>query len=247
MPISSKVDLDGRVVVVTGAARGIGRAVSVACAREGATVVAADVLDLDDTVKGVEELGGRCVPAPTDVTDRGAVERLVATAVGECGGIDVLVTCAGVYGAGALDVDEQEWDRVYGINVKGTYLPVQAVFPVLVERGGGKIVCLGSIAGKVGGVLAGPHYVASKGAIHAMVRWLAKYGAPHGVHANGVAPGAVATDMIKGMGYRDDYCPLGRLAEPEDIAEAVVYLASPASNYVTGKVLSVDGGYTVMD
>lgn len=159
----------------------------------------------------------------------------------------MLVTCAGVYGGGGLDVDEQEWDRVYEINVKGTYLPIQAAFPALVERGGGKIVCLGSIAGKVGGVLAGPHYVASKGAIHAMVRWLAKHGAPHGINVNGVAPGAVATEMIQGMGYRDDYCPLGRLAEPPDIAEAVVYLASPASNYVTGKVLSVDGGYTVMD
>lgn len=246
MPISSKVDLDGRVAVVTGAARGIGRAVAVACAREGATIVAADVLDLGDTVARVEEHGRRCVPVPTDVTDRAATEQLVATAVDECGGVDVLVTCAGVYGAGALDIDEQEWDRVYEINVKGTYLAIQAAFPALAD-GGGKIVCLGSIAGKVGGVLAGPHYVASKGAIHAMIRWLAKYGAPHGVHANGVAPGAVATEMIEGRGYRDDYCPLGRLAEPEDIAETVLYLASPASNYVTGKVLSVDGGYTMMD
>lgn len=246
MPISSRVDLDDKVVVVTGAARGIGRAVSVACAREGATVVAADVLDLADTVERVRATGRRCVPVPTDVTDKAATERLVATAVDECGGLDVLVTCAGVYGAGALDVDEREWDRVYEINVKGTYLPVQAAFPALAD-GGGKIVCLGSIAGKVGGVLAGPHYVASKGAIHAMIRWLAKHGAAHGVYANGVAPGAVDTEMIKGMGYPDDYCALGRLAEPEDIAEAVLYLASPASNYVTGKVLSVDGGYTVMD
>lgn len=247
MPVSSKSDLSGRVAVITGAARGIGQAVALAFARDGASVVVADVLDLDGTVAEIKALGGQCTPVPTDVTDRAAVDRLVAAAVDEHGGLDVLVTCAGVYGAGALDIDDADWDRVYEINVKGTYLPIQAAFPAMRERGGGKIVCLGSIAGKVGGVLAGPHYVASKGAIHAMVRWLAKYGAPQGVYANGVAPGAVATDMIKDMGYRDDYCPLGRLAQPEDIAEAVVYLASSASNYVTGKVLSVDGGYTVMD
>jgi 3-oxoacyl-[acyl-carrier protein] reductase len=247
MPVSSKSELVGRVAVITGAARGIGQAVALAFARDGAYVVAADVLDLDDTVKQVEALGQRCVGVPTDTTDKAAVGRMVSTAVETFGGLDVLVTCAGVYGGGALDIDDDEWDRVYQVNVKGTYLPIQAAFPALVERGGGKIVCLGSIAGKVGGVLAGPHYVASKGAVHAMVRWLAKYGAPHGIYANGVAPGAVDTEMIRGQGYKDDYCLLGRLADPADIAEAVVYLASPASNYVTGKVLSVDGGYTVMD
>lgn len=247
MPVSSKSELHARVAVVTGAARDIGQAVAVALARDGATVVVADLLDLTETVKRAEQYGGRCTAVPTDVTDKAAVERLIATATDAHGGLDVLVTCAGVYGGGGLDIDEQEWGRVYEINVKGTYLPVQASFPALVERGGGKIVCLGSIAGKVGGVLAGPHYVASKGAIHAMVRWLAKHGAPHGVYANGVAPGAVDTEMIRGKGYRDDYCPLGRLAQPADIAEAVIYLASSASNYVTGKVLSVDGGYTVMD
>jgi 3-oxoacyl-[acyl-carrier protein] reductase len=245
--VSSQPDLRGRVAVITGGARGIGQAVALAFAREGADVVVGDLLDLDDTVAQVEAAGGRCSAVRTDVTSKADAEALVAEATRVHGGLDVLVTCAGVYGAGALDVDEEEWNRVYDINVKGTYLAVQAAFPALVERGGGKIVCLGSIAGKVGGVLAGPHYVASKGAIHAMVRWLAKYGAAQGVYANGVAPGAVATEMIRGRGYRDDYCPLGRLAEPADIAEAVVYLASSASNYVTGKVLSVDGGYTLMD
>lgn len=247
MPVSSRSDLQDRVAVITGAARGIGQAVALAFARDGATVVAGDVLDLTDTVDRVRAAGGSCTAVPTDVTDKAAVERLVATAVDTHGGLDILVTCAGVYGGGALDVDGAEWDRVYDINVKGTYLAVQAAFPSLVQRGGGKVVCLGSIAGKVGGVLAGPHYAASKGAIHAMVRWLAKYGAPHSIYANGVAPGAVDTEMIKGMGYREDYCPLGRFAQPADIAEAVVFLASPASNYVTGKVLSVDGGYTAMD
>jgi 3-oxoacyl-[acyl-carrier protein] reductase len=95
----------------------------------------------------------------------------------------------------------------------------------------------------VGGVLAGPHYVASKGGIHALVKWVSKAGAANGIYANGIAPGAIETDMIQGKGYAADYCPLGRLGQPEDIAEAVVFLASPASNYITGIVLDVNGGY----
>lgn len=247
MPVSSRADLTGQVAVVTGAARGIGRATAVALAAEGANLVVGDLLDLSDTVAQVEAEGRRCVPLPTDVTQQVDSAALASAAVGTFGRLDMLVTCAGVYGAGGLDVDEPEWDRVLDVNVKGTYLPVQAAFPVMAEAGRGKIVCVGSIAGKVGGVLAGPHYVASKGAVHALVRWLAKYGAQHGVYANGIAPGAVRTDMIEGHPYRADYCPLGRFAEPEDIAQTAVHLASQASNYVTGKVLTVDGGYVLSD
>lgn len=247
MTVSSRVDLTGRAAVVTGAARGIGRAAAVALAAEGADLVVGDLLDLSETTAEVESLGRRCVPLRTDVTRSSDAAALTAAAVEAFGRLDVLVTCAGVYGAGGLDVDEQEWDRVLDVNVKGTYLPVKAAFPVMSQTGYGKIVCIGSIAGKVGGVLAGPHYVASKGAVHALVRWLAKHGAQHGVYANGIAPGAVRTDMIEGQPYREDYCPLGRFAEPEDIAQAVVYLASQASNYVTGKVLTVDGGYLLSD
>jgi len=245
--VSSRVDFTGQAAVVTGAARGIGRAVAVALAREGADLVVGDLLDQSQTVRKVASLGRRCVAVRTDVTSRDDCAALAAAAVEAFGRLDVLVTCAGVYGGGALEVDEQEWDRVLDVNAKGTYLPVQAAFPVMSAAGYGKIVCIGSIAGKVGGLLAGPHYVASKGAIHALVRWLAKYGASQGVYANGIAPGAVATDMIEGQPYREDYCPLGRFAQPEDIAEAVVYLGSGASNYVTGKVLTVDGGYLLSD
>ncbi|MEX2291561.1 MAG: SDR family NAD(P)-dependent oxidoreductase [Mycobacteriales bacterium] len=247
MPVSSRTDLTGQVAVITGAARGIGRATAVALAAEGTDLVVGDLLDLSDTVAQVEAAGRRCVPLRTDVTQQADAAGLATAAVEAFGRLDMLVTCAGVYGAGGLDVDEREWDRVLDVNVKGTYLPVQAAFPVMAEAGRGKIVCIGSIAGKVGGVLAGPHYVASKGAIHALVRWLAKHGAQHGVYANGIAPGAVRTDMIEGHPYREDYCPLGRFAEPEDIAQTAVYLASQASNYVTGKVLTVDGGYVLSD
>lgn len=244
--VSGRTDLTGQVAVVTGGARGIGQAVAVALAREGADIVVGDVLDTDDTVEQVEALGRRATGVRTDITARGDLDGLVAAATDGLGRLDILVTCAGVYGEGALEVEEAEFDRVHDINVKGTYFAVQAAFPAL-AREGGKIVCVGSIAGKLGGVLAGPQYAASKGAVHAMVRWLARYGADKGVLVNGIAPGATDTEMIKGMGYTTDYCPLDRFAQPEDIAQAAVFLVSQSSNYITGKVLSVDGGHTMMD
>lgn len=244
--ISAAVDLTGQVAIVTGGARGIGQATALALAREGADVVVGDMLDTDETVKKVEALGRRAAGLRTDVTSTADNAALVAAAVDGFGRLDVLVTCAGVYGEGALEVDADEFDRVVSINAKGTYLSVQAAWSAL-EDGGGKVVCIGSIAGKVGGVLAGPQYAASKGAVHAMVRWFAKYGASRGVLVNGIAPGAVATEMIKGRGYRESDWPLGRFAEPEDMAEAVVYLAGQGSNFLTGKVLSVDGGLLLQD
>jgi 3-oxoacyl-[acyl-carrier protein] reductase len=128
------------------------------------------------------------------------------------------------------------------VNLLGTLWSLQAAMPLLRARGGGKIVCIGSVAGKIGGILAGPHYVATKGGVHAMVKWVAKNGAGQRILCNGVAPGAVDTDMIRGMNYPTDYSPLGRLGVPDDIAGAVLYLASPASDYVTGTVLDVNGG-----
>jgi 3-oxoacyl-[acyl-carrier protein] reductase len=242
-PISGEPRLDGKLAVVTGAARGIGRASALALARAGAEVTLLDVLDTSEWAEAVSAAGGWASEIRVDVSDRESVGRAVSMAA-QRGPIDVLVTAAGIYGstAGIEDLDEEEVDRVLAVNLKGTLWMIQAVLPAMLERGG-KVVCIGSVAGKVGGVLAGPHYVASKGGIHAMVKWVAKVGAPHGVYANAIGPGAIETDMISGKGYQPDYCPLGRLGHPEDIAEAVLFLASPASNYITGTVLDVNGGY----
>jgi len=242
-PASGEPRLDGRLALVTGAARGIGRASALALARAGADVTLLDVLDTSEAAAAVTASGGWASEIRVDVSDRESVGRAVEMAE-QRGPVDVLVTAAGVYGSTAAieDLDEEEVDRVLAVNVKGTLWMIQAVLPAMLERGG-KIVCVGSVAGKVGGVLAGPHYVASKGGIHALVKWVAKVGAPHGVYANAIAPGAIETDMITGKGYQPDYCPLGRLGQPEDIAEAVLFLASPASNYITGTVLDVNGGY----
>ncbi|WP_181784150.1 SDR family NAD(P)-dependent oxidoreductase, partial [Pseudonocardia pini] len=185
-------------------------------------------------------LGRRVSTHRLDVTDRAAVE----AAVGAVPRIDVLVTSAGVYGdpIPIADLEEAEVDRVLGVNLKGALWTIRAALPAL-RRAGGRVVCLGSAAGEVGGVASGPQYVASKGGVHAMVKWLARTEAANGIAANAVAPGAVDTDMIAGKGYGGDYCPLGRLATAQDVAAVVAFLASPGAAYMTGTVVDVNGGF----
>jgi 3-oxoacyl-[acyl-carrier protein] reductase len=238
--------LVGDRAVVTGAARGIGAQIAIELARAGAHVTLLDVREPADTVAAIREDGGSADSAVVDVTDFSAVQSAIAEAGGEDARLDMLVTCAAIYGdtTAIADLSESEVDQVLGVNVKGTMWCIKAALPLLRARGG-RVVCIGSVAGKVGGVLAGPHYVASKGAVHAMVKWLAKTEAANGINANGVAPGVVDTEMIVGQGYVPEYCPLGRLAEPQEIARAAAFLASPAASYFTGTVVDVNGGYSM--
>ncbi|HWD01409.1 MAG TPA: SDR family NAD(P)-dependent oxidoreductase [Amycolatopsis sp.] len=238
--------LAGSRAVVTGAARGIGSRIAAELALAGAQVTVLDARDPSGTVEEITEAGGSAAGLVVDVTDRGAVAEAMASAAGTAQRLDALVTCAAVYGETVLldELPESEVDLVLGVNVKGALWSIGGALPFL--RGhDARVVCIGSVAGKVGGVLAGPHYVASKGAVHAVVKWLAKTEARHGIIANAVAPGVVDTDMIKGKGYSDDYNPLGRLARPEEIARVAAFLASPAASYLTGAVVDVNGGYAM--
>lgn len=233
--------LQGQHAVVTGAARGIGQQIALELARAGARIAAVDLRDASATVDAIRRDGGAASTATVDITDRAAVDNTFAEIGSER--LDVLVTSAALYGAATPieDLTENDVDEVLNVNIKGTLWCIRAALPML-RTNGGRVVCIGSVAGKIGGVLAGPHYAASKGGVHAMVKWLAKTEADQGVLANGVAPGVVDTEMITGQGYQPTYCPLGRFARPEEIARMAAFLASPAASYLTGTVVDVNGG-----
>jgi len=245
--ISDTTDLTGQVALVTGGARGIGAATARALAGAGADVAVADLLPTGDAAASVRARGRSAYELELDVTDRDATARAVGDLADRTGRLDVLVTCAGLLGAqpgaeDALDtLDDAVTGRVLDVNLKGTLWSVRAAMPHL-RRTAGRAVCVASLGGRVGGIVSGPHYVGSKGGVISLVRWLARYGAPDGVRVNAVAPGFVVTDMSRDHLAPASYCPLGRLGEPDDIAHPIVFLASPASAYVTGQCLDVNGG-----
>ncbi len=243
--VSGPALLDGQVALVTGAARGLGLAIACVLARAGANVGLIDILDLGEAQRAVEAHGRQAWPLVLDLSDRAMTRQRVAAFAEGRGRLDVLVNNAGVVSTTPLSqLSDDEWDHVVAVNLTAAMIATQAVWPTMVARGGGKVVFVGSRAGRVGGNNAGPAYVASKGGLHSLVVSVAKEGAPFGILSNGVAPGPIKTEMTMFPSYADEtvVTPLGRMGRPEDVAEAVLYLASAASNFVTGIVLNVSGG-----
>jgi len=254
-PPSRPADLAGRVALVTGAGRGLGRAIAVALAAAGADVAAIDLVPPDATCAAIEAGGRRALGLVADVASREAVTAAVARVVDRFGRLDVVVNNAGIAERSELaDLDDATLERVLAVIVKGTILVSQAAYPHLTARGGA-VVNVASISGMAGGAVSqraspaggpggrtGPAYAAAKGAVIAFTRWLARDGGPHGIRVNAVAPGPVETEMTRGFDYGVERQPLARMGQPEDVAQAVVYLASSMSSFVTGQVLVVDGG-----
>lgn len=243
--------LDHKVAIVTGGGRGIGLAISQALAREGAQVVIASQ-DPEIGMQAARQVqGGRFIQ--TDVTRRDQVDSLVRDTLENFGRIDILVNNAAVHAAAPFSEEPAElWQRMFDVNVLGTVYPSQAVVPVMIRQGGGRIVHMASKAGVVGepGHAA---YSASKGAVIALTRAMAIELAPHHITVNAICPGPVLTDMLRGVfpNPRDrdalgKEAPLGRLGLPEDIAGAVVLFASDGSDWCTGQALSIDGGFSVL-
>ena len=239
-PSAHPFSLAGKTVLIAGGASGIGASTAAMCARLGAMLVLADISDATAVADKLGREGHRARAASCDVTDRAAVERLVSGA----GALDAMVVCSGICPFDDWTADD--WDEVYertnAVNVKGTVNCVRAALPGMMERGSGRIVLVGSLAGRSGGLLSGPHYVASKGAVGALVRWFARKGAPRNVLVNGVAPGPVDTSMIAGRDLNLAVVPLGRVARPEEIASTIAFLCSPGASYVCGVMLDVNGG-----
>jgi len=245
--------LDGRVAVVTGGAGGIGRAICMALGGAGASVVVAD-RSLERSEHVAAQLARSSITAAgygLDVTDERAVDALFGAVAQSLGAVQVLVNCAGIaLRAPALEHTLDNWNKVLAVNVTGTFLCSRAAARGMLAHGGGSIINIASVMGLSGGGLyPNISYQTSKGAVVNMTRALALEWAKQGIRVNAIAPTYVKTDFIKPL--MDDpalrarieaMTPLGRIAEPEDIVGAALFLASPASSMVTGHVLAVDGG-----
>ena len=243
MALKNAMEMKGARVLITGAAGGIGAATARACAALGADLALCDMAPLDALAAELEGEGVKLSTHRLDVADRAAVETLA----GQVGRVDAAAAVAGIC---PFDdwIESDDFDAVFrqvmDVNVLGSLNVARAWLPRMAQQGGGRIVLVGSIAGRNGGVspIVQPSYVASKGGVHALVRWLAQRAAPQGVLVNGVAPGPVGTEMTATTPYGMERWPLKRLGRPEEIAWPIAFLCSPAASYFTGAILDANGG-----
>jgi len=238
--VTTAFDLTGNRVLVTGAASGIGAATARVCATMGAAVMLADIADCTPVAEAIRRDSGTAEAFPCDVAERRKVEALVTSLLP----LDALVVSSAI--CPWDDWDDSNWDetfqRVISVDLLGPINLSRAVLPHMIARGGGRIVLVGSLAGRTGGLIASPHYASAKGGLHAFVRWLARRGARGGVLVNGVAPASVRTPMMQGQPVDLTLVPLGRMAEPEEIAWPIAFLCSRAASFVTGVILDINGG-----
>lgn len=249
------MSLKDQVVIVTGAGRGIGRQIAISFAQAGAIPV---LFDLD--AEGVQALhkeladsGLKSLPLVGSVASEDDVKQMVADTLKELGRIDILVNNAGISPKkdgrrpNVPEIELQEWNQVLAVNLTGVFLCCKAVLPHMEQKKYGRIVNISSSAALDGGFLAGPHYVASKGAVSAFTMSLAKEAAPYNITVNAVAPGRIQSPMAKLTSEKKNQeamarIPVGRFGMPEDVAEAILYLASDKAGYVTGITLNLSGG-----
>ncbi|MCM3584332.1 glucose 1-dehydrogenase [Mesobacillus maritimus] len=244
--------LQGKVAIVTGGGGGIGRATACLFAEEGAKVVVSDINkdSANETVRLINDAGGDSICVPADMVSPDEVEQLISKTVDTYGGIDILFNNAGVGGEEVklADMPIEEWDRVVDINLKGVFLGMKFVIPKMEERGGGSIINTSSLLGFKGKKYVGP-YNASKGGVVLVTKNAALEYGNKNIRVNAVAPGVIDTDIIQGWKDDERKWPiiasanaLRRVGQPEEVAKAVLFLASDDASYVTGSTIHVDGG-----
>jgi NAD(P)-dependent dehydrogenase (short-subunit alcohol dehydrogenase family) len=237
--MAAAFDLSGQRIAITGAAGGIGSETARLVASLGADVRLADLEAPTALAEFLQTKGRDANATALDVTDRAAVEDWAE----RCGDVNALIDCAAI--CPFDDWNDDGWDdvaeKVFSINLMGPINLTRAFMKGMIVRGGGRVALVGSIAGRVGGVRAAPHYVMAKGGIHGFVRWAAKQGAPHNVLVNAVAPGPIATAMTQGQDFDNSGFPLGRMGEAEEIAGPLAFLVSPSASYISGVVLDING------
>lgn len=251
--------LAGKVAIVTGGGSGIGRATALLFAQEGARVVVADYAPEggQETVRMIQQHGGEALFVESDVSNAEDMRRLVQTTVDAYGRIDILVNNAAVtIPASVVDATEEVWDKTMDIDLKGVFLLSKYAIPYLINGGGGSVINMASMCGLVASPNQAP-YSAAKGGVVALTRQMAIDYARYNIRVNGIAPSEVRTPMFLGFINRAPdpekkmqelvaRIPMGRVAEPEEIARAALFLASDESSYITGVTLPVDGGLTAM-
>jgi 3-oxoacyl-[acyl-carrier protein] reductase len=244
--------VEGKVVIITGAGRGIGRAAAMALGNAGAKVVACDRDEASVKTLAAEiiQAGGQALGESVDVTNRPQIDQMVLKTIEKWGRIDVLINNAGITQDSTLvKMTEDQFDKVIDINLKGVFHCTQAVVPQMIKQGKGKIINTSSVVG-IYGNFGQTNYVATKAGVIGMTKTWAKELARKGITSNAVAPGFIETEMTASLPEKvltgmKDKTPMGRLGAPQDISNAYLFLASDASDFINGHVLSVDGGLTL--
>ena len=245
------LSLDGKVAIVTGGRRGIGKAVAVLFAEAGADIALADVVtgeEMEATAKEIQALGRKAIGIKVDTTSKEEIETMVEKTVNALGGVDILVNAAGISTRiTPMNIGEEEWDRVFNVNIKANFLACQAVIPGMQKRKFGKIINISSGHGFKGGPQTA-HYSAAKAGVVVFTKSLALELAPYGINVNCIAPGITDTDMPhrvlsdEAIQARAAKNPMGRIGTPQDVANMLLFLVSEESSYITGQTIYVNGG-----
>lgn len=249
--MSSRFSLEGKNAFVTGGSRGIGRAIAIGLARAGADVAfsyRSERAEAEKVSGEIEAVGRRAVALQMDVTNRTSVETAAHEAGNALGSVSVLVNNAGINKPTDFDqITDEDWDNILATNLKGPFVCAQIFLPLLKEAGGGSIVHIGSVSGQYGGPRTA-HYAASKAGLISLAQVIARFGAPHGVRSNTIAAGLIASDMAasamssQAVQKAAENILLKRLGGTHEVADAVVFLASDASSYITAQTINVNGG-----